>query len=80
VRHAFSAEQPGAIGAPAHDGASFVRNPPGIARTLRDVLLIALAWALLIGVIIYPVAQIVGLITCAIALALSAARHGNAAA
>jgi hypothetical protein len=39
-------------------------------RVLKDVTLIALAWALLVGVIVYPVAQLIGLLTCGVALAI----------
>ena len=39
-------------------------------RLLKEVTLIALAWALLVGVIVYPVAQLIGLLTCGVALAI----------
>ena len=73
MQHPFSAAQPVAMHANAHDAVAFAHNPRGIFGTLRDHVLIAFAWALLVGVIVYPVAQIVGLVTCAIALAFSAA-------
>lgn len=53
------------------------RGPQGVLRTLRDLAFIALAWALLIGIIAYPVAQLVGLLACAIALAFSTAGGGR---
>jgi hypothetical protein len=49
----------------------------GVAWTIRDIALIGLGWALLIGVILYPVAQLVGLLTCAIALAASRAHRAE---
>jgi hypothetical protein len=48
---------------------------PGQATgAIRDVALIALAWMILIGVIVYPVAQLIGILTCAIALVLGKPR------
>jgi len=50
-------------------------SPPGpadrarnVAGTIRDIGLIMLAWMIFIGVVVYPAAQLVGLLTCAIAL------------
>jgi hypothetical protein len=39
-----------------------------IGATLRDLCLVVLSWVLLVGVIVYPVAHLVGLAACAIAL------------
>ena len=62
LRH--SAEAPVAIGA----GRS-------VTQTVRDLALIAIAWAILIGAIIYPAAQLIGLLTCAVALAVGSRRQ-----
>jgi hypothetical protein len=72
VQHISSAEQDYAVGTLAHDAGYARRDNRGIVGTLRDLALIALAWALLIGIIVYPVAQLVGLLTCAIVLAVHA--------
>ena len=77
MQHPFSAAQPVAMHANAHDAIALAHNPRGVFGTLRDLALIALAWALLVGVIVYPVAQVVGLVTCAIALAVSAVGRGG---
>jgi hypothetical protein len=45
-----------------------------LAGTIRDLALIVLAWALFIGLIFHPGAQIVGLVTCALALMIGSAR------
>jgi hypothetical protein len=48
--------------------------------TLRDLVFIALAWAIFIGIFVYPATQIVGIAACAIALAIGAGRaRGNTA-
>jgi hypothetical protein len=44
-------------------------------RTLVDLVLIALVWAIFIGVMLYPAAQLVGLIACAIALVFAGRRR-----
>jgi hypothetical protein len=50
----------------------------GTTRVLiRDLALIALAWTVFIGVILYPAAQLVGLLACAIALGAERARRGK---
>jgi hypothetical protein len=72
VQHISSVEQDYAVRGLAHDAGARGRDKSGIVGTLQDLALIALAWALLIGVIVYPVAQLVGLLTCAIALAIHA--------
>ena len=46
-----------------------------LAATIRDLVLIALAWALFVGIMMYPVAQIAGIFICAIALLLGSARR-----
>lgn len=38
---------------------------------VADVSLIVAGWALLIGIVVYPQAQLVGIATCAIALCLA---------
>jgi hypothetical protein len=40
----------------------------GIFATLRDLCLVAISWTFFIGLIVYPVAHLVGLAACAIAL------------
>ncbi len=45
-----------------------VKERGSIFGFLRDLLMIAGGWALLIGVIVHPVAQIAGLIACAVAM------------
>lgn len=46
--------------------------PPSPAKKLKtlagDISLIVAGWALLIGVVVYPQAQLVGIATCAVAL------------
>lgn len=70
--------QPGyAVRGSAQAAKGFARRPQGVLRTVRDLAFIALAWALLIGIIAYPAAQLVGLLACAIALAFSAAGGGD---
>jgi hypothetical protein len=71
VQHISSAEQDYAVGGLAQAGYDR-RDKRGIVGTLQDLALIALAWGLLIGVIVYPVAQLIGLLACAIALAIHA--------
>ena len=44
-----------------------------LAGTIRDVVLIALAWTIFIGVIFHPGVQIVGLVACALALLVGSA-------
>lgn len=39
-----------------------------LAGIIQDVVLIALAWAIFIGVILYPVMQIIGILACSISL------------
>jgi hypothetical protein len=52
-----------------------------IGATLRDLCLLVFSWALLIGLFVYPVAHLVGLAACAIALVvLPAERNSNAVA
>ena len=53
------------------------RGRPRIARTLRDLVLIVMGWAILIGAILYPAAQLVGLLTCAVALAIGSRRRSS---
>ena len=48
-------------------------------RMLVDLALIALAWAIFIGVMLYPAAQLVGLFACAIALVVAGGRRPAAA-
>jgi hypothetical protein len=72
VQQITSATQDYAVRGLAHDAGSYARDKRGIVGTLQDLALIALAWGLLIGVIVYPVAQLIGLLTCAIALAIHA--------
>jgi hypothetical protein len=69
--HHNSPERGYAVRGSAQAADSFARSPQGVLRTLRDLAFIALAWALLIGIIAYPQAQLVGLLACAIALAFS---------
>jgi hypothetical protein len=45
-----------------------------LAGTIRDLALIAIAWALFIGVIFHPGVQIVAIMTCALALMVGSAR------
>jgi hypothetical protein len=42
----------------------------GLLSTLRDLSLLVLGWTLFIGVIVYPVAHLVGLAACTIALVI----------
>lgn len=37
-------------------------------RTLRDIALIALAWMIFVGAVMYPAVQIVGIVACAVVL------------
>ena len=46
----------------------------GLIGTIRDLLLIALAWTIFIGVILHPGVQIVGIAACALALLVGGAR------
>jgi hypothetical protein len=41
-------------------------------RTIRDIVLIVLAWIVSIGIFIYPIAQIVAVLACTIALLFGA--------
>jgi hypothetical protein len=50
-----------------------------LAGTIRDVTLIAFAWMIFIGVFVYPAAQIVGILACAIALLVGSGRAGASA-
>jgi len=45
-----------------------------LAATIRDVILIALAWLVFIGVIFHPGVQIVGIAACALAVLVGSAR------
>jgi hypothetical protein len=47
------------------------RPKRNIGLMLRDALLIAGGWIFLIGLIAYPAAYLIGLITCALALVFS---------
>jgi hypothetical protein len=40
----------------------------GIGAMLRDICFVAISWTFFIGLIVYPVAHLVGLAACAIAL------------
>jgi hypothetical protein len=44
------------------------RGKGRVAGTIRDIALIALAWVVLAGVIFFPATQLIGILTCAIAL------------
>jgi hypothetical protein len=46
----------------------------GLIGTIRDLILIALAWTTFIGVILHPGVQIVGIAACALALLVGGAR------
>jgi hypothetical protein len=46
----------------------------GLIGTIRDLILIALAWTIFIGVILHPGVQIVGIAACALALLVGGAR------
>jgi hypothetical protein len=46
----------------------------GLAGSFRDIVLIALAWVIFVGVILHPGVQIVGIVTCALALLIGGAR------
>jgi hypothetical protein len=46
-----------------------------IIALVKDMTLIGAFWLLLIGVLVHPAAQLVGLIVCAIALYAGAGRH-----
>ena len=59
----------------AHPGMRTSRAGRSLAATVRDLALIALAWAIFIGLVMYPAAQIIGIATCAIALLLGSARR-----
>ena len=50
------------------------RGKGRVAGTIRDIALIALAWVVLAGVIFFPATQLIGILTCAIALAVSRPR------
>jgi hypothetical protein len=54
------------------------RNERRVFRVLRDIVLIAMAWAVFIGIMIQPAAQLVGLLACAIALIVGCGRRGTA--
>jgi hypothetical protein len=45
-----------------------------LAGTIRDVILIALAWAIFIGVMMHPGVQIIGILACAVALLVGGGR------
>jgi hypothetical protein len=49
-----------------------------LAGTIRDLILIAFAWTIFIGVILHPGAQIVGIAACALALLVGGARSAFA--
>jgi hypothetical protein len=65
-------------GAPFDLDVRFSAKRPGAGRrlvgTIRDLILIALAWAIFIGVILHPAVQIVGIAACALALLVGGAR------
>ena len=46
----------------------------GLIGTIRDLILIALAWTIFIGAILHPGAQIVGIAACMLALLVGSAR------
>jgi hypothetical protein len=58
------------------DTASAARCGRGLAGTIQDLVLIALAWAIFIGVILHPGVQIVGLGACALGLLVGSVRSG----
>jgi hypothetical protein len=60
---------------PAHSDMRTRRAGRSLAATVRDLALIALAWAIFIGLVMYPAAQIIGIATCAIALLLGSGRR-----
>jgi hypothetical protein len=45
-----------------------------LVRTTRDLMLIALAWTIFIGIILHPAVQLVGIAACAFALLVGGAR------
>jgi hypothetical protein len=47
-----------------------------LAGTIRDLMLIALAWTIFIGIILHPAVQLVGIAACALALLVGGARSG----
>jgi hypothetical protein len=57
-------------------------NPVGspLAATIRDLVLIALAWTLFIAVVMHPIAQIAGIAACAIALLIGSERRATSVA
>jgi hypothetical protein len=50
------------------------RAGSGLIGTIRDLILIALAWTIFIGIILHPGVQIVGIAACALALLVGGAR------
>jgi hypothetical protein len=63
--------QPIGISSAAHSGT--------VAGAIRDTVLIALGWLILIGVVLFPAAQLVGIFTCAVALAVGKPRADGTA-
>ena len=59
----------------AHPDMRTSRAGRSLSGTVRDLALIALAWAIFIGLVMYPAAQIIGIATCAIALLLGSGRR-----
>lgn len=50
------------------------RAGDGLIGTIRDLILIALAWTIFIGIILHPGVQIVGIAACAFALLVGGVR------
>ncbi|HLL26532.1 MAG TPA: hypothetical protein VKT73_02640 [Xanthobacteraceae bacterium] len=49
----------------------FAQKPGrGFFGTVRDLVLLVLGWILLVGLIVYPVAHLIGIAVCAVALAV----------
>jgi hypothetical protein len=59
----------------AHPDMRPSRAGRSLAATVSDLALIALAWAIFIGLMMYPAAQIIGIAACAIALLVGGARR-----
>jgi len=59
----------------AHPGMRTSRTGRTLAATIRDLVLIALAWAIFIGLVMYPAAQIIGIAACAVALLVGGGRR-----
>jgi hypothetical protein len=58
-----------------HPGMRTSRAGRSLAATIRDLALIALAWAIFIGLVMYPAVQIIGIATCAVALLIGSGRR-----